>query len=214
MFEEFMQILQWFQNLPVSAKLASLIGHSGFVKGVAWDPMGKYLASQSDDKTLKIWSVSNWACIKTIKKPFEEVKCKKSVLISFETDKFWIFYALVRRINAFFAAGLVVRWRLGRLLARDGQRRAGGKNYSPAPMDFRERIRRTSQSCHLRGKFCLKLSYLVSRWDSDKSIFLFVQRFSSAIYESARKEGSNGKNVTWFYSTLSKVWNGTNFRDS
>ena len=35
-------------------KVYTLEGHTSFVKGVAWDPIGKYLASQSDDKTVKV----------------------------------------------------------------------------------------------------------------------------------------------------------------
>ena len=35
-------------------KLATLEGHKSYVKGIAWDPIGKYLASQSDDRTVKV----------------------------------------------------------------------------------------------------------------------------------------------------------------
>ncbi|KAF1741907.1 hypothetical protein MXB_4491, partial [Myxobolus squamalis] len=34
----------------------NLIGHTA---GIAWDPIGEYLASQSDDNTLRVWSVSD-----------------------------------------------------------------------------------------------------------------------------------------------------------
>ena len=37
----------------VPASLAVLRGHSGHVKGVTWDPVGKYLATQSADKSLR-----------------------------------------------------------------------------------------------------------------------------------------------------------------
>ena len=30
------------------------------VKGVTWDPVGKYIATQADDKTLKVWRTSDW----------------------------------------------------------------------------------------------------------------------------------------------------------
>ena len=36
-------------------KLTTLEGHKSYVKGIAWDPIGKYLASQSDDRTVKVW---------------------------------------------------------------------------------------------------------------------------------------------------------------
>jgi hypothetical protein len=36
-----------------------LKGHEGFVKGVAWGPLGKYLASQGDDAVV-IWRCEDW----------------------------------------------------------------------------------------------------------------------------------------------------------
>jgi WD40 repeat protein len=48
-------------------------GHSDVVKGVSWDPIGRYLASQAADRTVKIWGTSTWQCVKTLRKPFEEV---------------------------------------------------------------------------------------------------------------------------------------------
>lgn len=56
----------------VIEQTAILKGHSGLVKGVTWDPVGKFLASQSDDRTLKIWRTSDFTCEATIKEPFEE----------------------------------------------------------------------------------------------------------------------------------------------
>lgn len=78
-------------------KLRKLEAHTGFVKGITWDPVGKYFATQvrclnynncerlganmryflhaeclkSDDKTTKIWRVSDWAVEKTISEPYE-----------------------------------------------------------------------------------------------------------------------------------------------
>lgn len=47
-------------------------GHQGFVKGVVWDPIGQFLATASDDKTVKIWRVGgDWGLEKTVSKPFE-----------------------------------------------------------------------------------------------------------------------------------------------
>ncbi|KAK8295870.1 hypothetical protein V6Z12_D05G088700 [Gossypium hirsutum] len=40
---------------------AVLRGHSSLVKGVAWDPIGSFIASQSDDKTVIIWRTSDWS---------------------------------------------------------------------------------------------------------------------------------------------------------
>lgn len=47
-------------------------GHTGMVKGVTWDPIGRFLASQSDDKTVRIWRTSDWNCVKTVTEPFED----------------------------------------------------------------------------------------------------------------------------------------------
>lgn len=48
-------------------------GHNRGVKGLAWDPIGKFLATQSEDKTLKIWETNRWRCVRTLREPFQEV---------------------------------------------------------------------------------------------------------------------------------------------
>lgn len=55
-------------------------GHTGIVKGVSWDPIGKFLASQSADRTVKIWAIDGWDCVKTIVEPFAEV-CSLCLLL-------------------------------------------------------------------------------------------------------------------------------------
>jgi protein HIRA/HIR1 len=40
--------------------LRTITGHVGHVKGVAWDPLGRYLASQGDDG-VRVWAVDGWA---------------------------------------------------------------------------------------------------------------------------------------------------------
>jgi protein HIRA/HIR1 len=52
-------------------RVRRIAGHDGFVKGVVWDPRGNYLATQSDDKTLKIWRTSDWSCAKVVTEPFQ-----------------------------------------------------------------------------------------------------------------------------------------------
>lgn len=52
--------------------VAILKGHSGLVKGITWDPVGNFVASQSDDRSVKIWKTSDWTCQSTITEPFEE----------------------------------------------------------------------------------------------------------------------------------------------
>lgn len=42
------------------------------MKGVTWDPVGKFIASQSDDRSVKIWKTSDWTIQNTITEPFEE----------------------------------------------------------------------------------------------------------------------------------------------
>lgn len=50
-----------------------LRGHTGMIKGVTWDPVGSYLASQSDDKTVRVWRTYDWQLESCIKEPFKEV---------------------------------------------------------------------------------------------------------------------------------------------
>lgn len=52
---------------------ASRGGHTQNVKGLSWDPIGKFLATQSSDKSIKIWATDSWQCVKTISEPFVEV---------------------------------------------------------------------------------------------------------------------------------------------
>ena len=39
---------------------------------MTWDPVGKYLASQSDDRSLRVWRTRDWQHETTITEPFEE----------------------------------------------------------------------------------------------------------------------------------------------
>ncbi|TMS34173.1 hypothetical protein L596_001812 [Steinernema carpocapsae] len=61
-------------NLPT--KVISLTkkngGHLEPVKGISFDPVGKYFSTQSNDKTLKIWNTDDWSIAKTITEPFKE----------------------------------------------------------------------------------------------------------------------------------------------
>ena len=40
------------------------------VKGVCWDPIGKYLASQSDDRSLRVWRTEDWGLETQLTEPF------------------------------------------------------------------------------------------------------------------------------------------------
>ncbi|CAF1287065.1 unnamed protein product [Rotaria sordida] len=56
---------------PSTTLTITLRGHTGLVKGLAWDPTGLLLASQSSDGTVKVWSSTTWQCEQTIKEPFD-----------------------------------------------------------------------------------------------------------------------------------------------
>ena len=46
--------------------MLTLKGHSSYLNSVCWSPDGKYLASGSDDNTVKIWDAKSGECIKTL----------------------------------------------------------------------------------------------------------------------------------------------------
>ena len=52
------------------------------IQGVTWDPVGSYIATQSDDKTVKIWKTLDWKLEATISKPFEEVRSQILLLVT------------------------------------------------------------------------------------------------------------------------------------
>jgi protein HIRA/HIR1 len=70
-----------FRNAEKFPELVTTLrGHTGLVKGVVFDPVGKYLASQSDDKTLRVWRTSDWTQETLIEKPFAEAGATTHVL--------------------------------------------------------------------------------------------------------------------------------------
>lgn len=71
--------------------VTTLKGHSGLVKGVVWDPVGAFLASQSDDRTIRVWRTKDWNCEKVISEPFEECGGTTHVLrLSWSPDGFYL----------------------------------------------------------------------------------------------------------------------------
>jgi len=53
-------------------RLRKIDQHQGFVKGVCWDPVGEFLATQSDDRSVKIWRTTDWQLEAEVRKPFED----------------------------------------------------------------------------------------------------------------------------------------------
>lgn len=52
-------------------KKKEIMVHASSVKGITFDPAGKYFATASDDRTLKVWRTSDFACEETISAPFK-----------------------------------------------------------------------------------------------------------------------------------------------
>ena len=42
------------------------------MKGVCWDPVGEFLATQSDDRSVKVWRTTDWNLEAEVRKPFED----------------------------------------------------------------------------------------------------------------------------------------------
>ncbi|KAL5480249.1 HIR1_1 [Sanghuangporus weigelae] len=59
------------RSISLLQMLIKLDMHQGFVKGVCWDPVGEFLATQSDDRTVCIWRTTDWCLEATVTKPFE-----------------------------------------------------------------------------------------------------------------------------------------------
>jgi len=49
-------------------------GHESWVKDVSWDPVGRYLASVSDDKSVIIWRCADWKQEAKLQEPFLKSK--------------------------------------------------------------------------------------------------------------------------------------------
>ena len=63
---------QVLTQLYCTERLQKLDLHQGFVKGVCWDPVGEFLATSSDDRSVKVWRTRDWELEAEVKKPFEE----------------------------------------------------------------------------------------------------------------------------------------------
>eukprot|EP00741_Cyanophora_paradoxa_P018977 tig00021108_g18320.t1 len=66
--ERFTQLAQLGSSNPEA--VPATVGHTGWVQGLAWDPLGKYLASQGADKTVIVWRSADWSAHEHVRKPF------------------------------------------------------------------------------------------------------------------------------------------------
>ena len=64
-------VMVW--DAATGALIRRLELHTSFVKGVAWDPVGTYLASQSEDKSVAIWRVDDWSVVATVRGPYSQM---------------------------------------------------------------------------------------------------------------------------------------------
>ncbi|EDV20126.1 uncharacterized protein TRIADDRAFT_32472 [Trichoplax adhaerens] len=64
--------------------ISTITDHQGSVKGLTWDPIGKYLASQSIDKSLRVWRTIDWKQEVAITKPY--LKCNFVLRCSWSPD--------------------------------------------------------------------------------------------------------------------------------
>lgn len=58
-------------NVQENRSVKKIEEGQGFIKGVAWDPIGKYIATHSVN-AVRLWKVENWSLASEIKVPFEK----------------------------------------------------------------------------------------------------------------------------------------------
>ena len=56
-----------------SRPIKSFQGHTNEVNAIKWDPQGKFLASCSDDMTLKVWSMNRDSCVHDLQAHSKEI---------------------------------------------------------------------------------------------------------------------------------------------
>ncbi|CAF3014606.1 unnamed protein product [Rotaria socialis] len=94
---------------PSATLVTTLRGHTGLVKGLAWDPTGLLLTSQSSDGTVKVWSSTSWQCEQTIKEPFDGCAESTSFLRLDWSPDGTMFTTAHAKNNTFPVAACVIR---------------------------------------------------------------------------------------------------------
>lgn len=100
--------------IAIAERLRKIDQHQGFVKGVCWDPVGEFLATGSDDRSVRIWRTTDWELEAEVKKPFDH-----------SPGTFFRRLRYVRHIqpNSYpHGPQLVTGWRAHHCLERDEQR--------------------------------------------------------------------------------------------
>jgi platelet-activating factor acetylhydrolase IB subunit alpha len=69
----------------------TLVGHDSWVTGIVFHPNGKYLLSSSDDKSIRIWDLSNGRTFKKIQNAHDQfvstIDMKAKVVVTGSVDK-------------------------------------------------------------------------------------------------------------------------------
>lgn len=60
--------------------------HNGWVKGVVFDPVGQYVATQADDQTLRVFRTSDWQLVQRFTEPFEEAPSSTFARLDWSPD--------------------------------------------------------------------------------------------------------------------------------
>lgn len=72
--------------------------NKGFIKGIAWDPIGKYIATHSS-QAVRLWRIENWTEEHEITSPFS--KLDESMFYKLEYAN-QIFISKMKNINIIF----------------------------------------------------------------------------------------------------------------
>jgi len=69
----------------------TLVGHDNWVNDLKFHPSGKYLLSASDDKSVRVWDLSNGRCYKKIQNAHDQfvttLDFRGKVMVTGSVDK-------------------------------------------------------------------------------------------------------------------------------